>query len=143
VKVIQIFKAGSFARYVLVGITNTVAGVVSFALLYWIFRNVVKLNYLLFANWIINNIISFVLHKFITFEAGGSPYKQMQIFLILSLLSLASQLGASNLVRYYFDINPVIIFLVTNFVLAGIFMIINYVGMRRFVFNKEKPETSA
>ena len=139
VKVIEIFKAGSFARYVLVGITNTVAGVAAFAFLYWAFGEIIDVNYLLVANWIINNLLSFVLHKLMTFEASGSPYKQMPKFFALSFLSLATHVCVINVVRHFFDINPVFVVLFTNFLLAGVFMIINYVGMRHFVFNKDKP----
>jgi|GEM_PF-6140468 len=39
--------SGSFARYVIVGMISTVAGVAIFALLYWIFEDTVNVNVLL------------------------------------------------------------------------------------------------
>lgn len=135
---LTLFPPGSFARYVMVGVSNTVAGVAVFALLYWIFGESVSVNYLLVANWVINNLLGFLLHKVFTFEVGGSSSKQFPKFLALSLLSLGTHVGVLNLVRTFVHINPVIVVLLTNFLLAGVFMIINYFGMRRFVFKKGK-----
>lgn len=120
----------------MVGITNTVAGVVVFAVLYWIFEG--PINVLLVINWIVNTLLGLVLHKILTFEVGGSLSKQLPKFFALSLLSLGTHIGVLSVVRAVVEINPVVVVLITNFALAGVFMIINYFGMHRFIFKKDQ-----
>lgn len=135
-RIIQIFRPRSFSRYFIVGGANTLAGVVVFAILYWIIGNYVNVNIILIINWIVNNLIGFVLHKIVTFESAGSVYEQIPKFLALSLLSLATHMAVLNVVLYFVKLNPIIIVMATNFILAAVFMIINYFSMHKFIFSK-------
>lgn len=135
-RVRKLFKPRSFSRYMVVGGLNTLAGLAGFPILYWLFGSVLHVNALIVINWIINNTIGYLLHKTITFGSKEASFKQIHKFFVLSLISLVANLIVMNLVLYYVKVNPIIVLYGTTFMLAVLFMFINYFGMDKFIFRR-------
>jgi putative flippase GtrA len=135
-KLKHVFRPRSFTRYIFVGLTNTLAGIVIFAFLYALIGERWNINIILIINWVINNILGFILHKMVTFESSGSVYDQFWKFLVLSLLSLVTHAAVLNTMMHFSDLNPIIIVTGTNIAMAAIFMLINYFGMKKLIFRK-------
>jgi putative flippase GtrA len=119
-----------------VGIVNTLIGIVGFPVLYYFLHAFFTYNILLVLNWGFNTGLAFVLHRFITFQSCGIPYHETMRFLILSLVILGINLAIMNIFSFLTVTHPVLAQFLISIVLSAALMVLNYVGLSRLVFKK-------
>lgn len=128
------FRPRSLGRFVVVGGLNTLIGMSSFPLLYWLFGNSLGVNFLLLVAWTLSTAFAFLSHKRVTFKSEGKMHHEGIKFLILSLATLGINLLVMNLALSLTHINPIIIQIFTSVVLAAIMLILSYLGMNHLIF---------
>ncbi len=130
----------TFLRFVLVGIANTLFGTAVMFIAY----NVIGLSYWVSSasNYVFGSILSYFLNKHFTFRSTDSSPKSVLRFVInISICYLLAYGMAQPLVRWIFsgaatNIQDNVSMLVG----MGLFVILNYLGQRLFVFRTDKEE---
>lgn len=141
-KTLYLLRPRSFGRFVIVGGVNTLVGIGSFPLLYWLFNGRIGINALLVAGWIFSTSFAFTLHRLVTFKSSGAYHHEGAKFLLLSLIILGINLTVMNLMLHFTGVHPVLIQFVTSVALTVGLMIFNFFGMKRFIFTAApKPDS--
>lgn len=127
-------------KFGFVGILNTVVG----TLIMFVFYNIIEANYWVSSasNYIIGSLLSYVLNKRFTFKVTAkSPLFALKFVINISWCYLFSYGLARKMVCYYIEymnLNQKIMDNISMLMGMGIFIILNFVGQKYFVFgNKE------
>ena len=126
----------SFYRFLIVGLINTIIGTSTMFIAY----NIFSISYWgsTFLNYFIGSIVSYFLNKYYTFRKTEKSIKEVFIFILnIAVCYFISYFLAIHLIQYLFN-NQSTAF-VTNismFVGMILFVILNYLGQRIFVFKK-------
>lgn len=131
------FADRTFARFVLVGVINTLFGTA----IMFVFYNVFDLSYWLSSasNYFFGSILSYFLNKYYTFRYKKRDWKVVGRF--------ALNIAACYLVAYGIA-KPLIAALMSGFAVnvqenvamvcgMGLFVVLNYLGQRFFAFKEE------
>lgn len=131
------FADRTFARFVLVGIINTLFGTA----IMFVFYNVFGLSYWLSSasNYFFGSILSYFLNKYYTFRYKKRDWKVVGRF--------ALNIAACYLIAYGIA-KPLIAALMSSFAVnvqenvamvcgMGLFVVLNYLGQRFFAFKEE------
>lgn len=124
-------------RYFMVGIINTIVGTGTMFLLY----NLGCSYYLSTAsNYLIGGIVSYFLNKYFTFQSKGTSYKQILRFVINTALCwYISYSIAKPLMRWFLSNQSITVQENISMVVGmGLYICLNYLGQRFFVFRKPK-----
>ena len=124
-------------RFILVGIVNTLVGTGLMFILY----NIFSVNYWISSasNYIVGSIVSYFLNKYFTFQNKEKSWRQILSFVINITICYLIAYGAAK---------PVVSWIFSGFnekiqgnlsMLAGmcLFVAMNYLGQRLFVFRKK------
>lgn len=131
------FADRTFARFVLVGVINTLFGTA----IMFVFYNVFGLSYWLSSasNYFFGSILSYLLNKYYTFRYKKRDWKVVGRF--------ALNIAACYLIAYGIA-KPLIAALMSGFAVnvqenvamvcgMGLFVVLNYLGQRFFAFKEE------
>ncbi len=126
----------SFLKFILVGIVNTLVGTgVMFA-----FYNIFHFGYWISSasNYIVGSIVSYFLNKYFTFRSKDNSTKSILRFIVnITICYIAAYGIAQPLVRLIFSsFSTTIQDNISMLAGMGLFIILNYVGQRFFVFTK-------
>ncbi|MBY0429272.1 MAG: GtrA family protein [Alphaproteobacteria bacterium] len=120
----------SISMFLLVGIFNTLVGVLLFPLLHWMFGEHVAFDLLLAVSYVLCTLSSFLLHKYVTFKSKGSAVTEGIKFAALSGFTYVLNLIILHLVVPLLPWNKVLI----QTIIAVALQAGNYFGMNRLVF---------
>ncbi len=121
-------------KFMLVGIINTIVGTGVMFLLY----NLAGVNYWISSasNYIVGSIVSYILNKYFTFNNKEKSLRQMIKFVVnISVCYLLAYGIAKPMVA--FILSPLSVTAKDNIAMLvgmGLFVILNYIGQRFFVF---------
>ena len=101
-------------------------------LVYYLLLNLLSTEMSKGISFIIGSVVAFVINKYWTFEKPEKSYKEMIRFGVLYLTTLGLNLMTNKIVLDYTDI-----VLVSFIVATGISTILNFVGQKWWVFNKQ------
>lgn len=129
---------GSFIRFALVGVANTIVGTT----IMFVFYNVFHLSYWVSSasNYFFGSILSYFLNKNFTFRYGKLDFKSVLRFVLnilfcyLVAYGLAKPLAKSLLPTLPHNIQENIAMIVGLFA----FTVLNYLGQRFFAFKKQQ-----
>lgn len=134
--IIDKINEGTFWKFILVGILNTVVGTIIMFVLY----NVVHLSYWVStaSNYIVGSLLSYFFNKYFTFKDTNSSFENITKFILNITLCYFIAYGLTK---------PFIIYIFSNsskyvqenismFVGIFVFTITNYMGQKFFVFKK-------
>lgn len=128
-------------KFVIVGIINTIVGTGVMFVLY----NVFKASYWFSSamNYIVGSIVSYFLNKYYTFQYKESSFKQILKFILnISICYFIAYGTAKPLVyKVLQGFNGTIRDNVAMLMGMGIFVVLNYIGQRFFVFRKKEENT--
>jgi len=132
----MIFLDRTFAKFILVGVVNTLVGSAIMFSLY----NLVGVNYWLSSasNYILVSIVSFFLNKYFTFKIKKWSFSMIIAFILTIVISYALAYGISKpAMNYLLQDSPQKI-RENIALLTGmcIFTAINYLGQRLIVFTR-------
>ena len=121
-------------RFLLIGLCNTAVGMGTMLMLY----NIAGLSYWISSagNYIVGSILSYALNKRFTFRSEESPKRAVPRFVLHILLcyllayGLAKQLALCLLAGSSLVLQDNVAMIVGS----GVFMALNYLGQKRFVF---------
>ncbi|MBO5930426.1 MAG: GtrA family protein [Clostridia bacterium] len=125
-------------KFMLVGIINTIVGTGVMFLLY----NLAGVNYWISSasNYIVGSIVSYILNKYFTFNNKEKSLWQMIKFVVnISVCYLLAYGIAKPMVA--FILSPLSVTAKDNIAMLvgmGLFVILNYMGQRFFVFKENK-----
>ena len=125
-----ITKPRSISMFLMVGVFNTLVGVLLFPLLHWMFGDVVSFDVLLAISYVLCTASSFILHKYITFKSKGSAISEGAKFAILSAVTYGLNLIILHAVLPLSTWHPVLV----QTIIAVALQLGNYFGMNRLVF---------
>lgn len=96
-------------RFLVVGASNTLWGIVSYPIYFWIL-NPLGVNYILvlLVTYFLNGIISFTTQKYFVFRTKGNHLKEFWKFFLLQASILAINLAALPLAVQELHLNPVV-----------------------------------
>lgn len=129
----QVFD-GTFLKFLMVGVINTIVGTtVMFSLF-----NVFHVSYwgASAANYIVGSIVSYLLNKYITFQQREHSWRSIVRFVVNITVCYVVAYGLAKPLVYQLlaRMNPVVkdnLALVTG---MGLFTVLNYVGQRYWAF---------
>ncbi len=127
----------TFLRFVIVGIANTVFGTA----IMFLFYNLFHFSYWFSSasNYVFGSILSYFLNKYFTFKVTDKSIKHIIKFIVnITICYFVAYGGAKPLIKLILSSSDAI--LQDNIsMLVGmvIFVILNYIGQRFFVFKKE------
>ena len=130
----------TFFKFILVGIANTLAG----SAIMFVFYNIFHFGYWISSasNYIFGSILSYFLNKYYTFKSRDSSIAGVLKFIVNISVCYAVSYGlAKPLVALALSGAPKTV--ADNLALLvgmGLFVILNYIGQRFFVFRKKNPE---
>ena len=101
-------------------------------LVYYLLLNLLSTEMSKGISFIIGSVVAFVINKYWTFEKPEKSYKEMIRFGVLYLTTLGLNVMTNKIVLDYTDI-----VLVSFIVATGISTILNFVGQKWLVFNKQ------
>jgi len=101
-------------------------------LVYYLLLNLLSTEMSKGISFIIGSVVAFVINKYWTFEKPEKSYKEMIRFGVLYLTTLGLNVMTNKIVLDYTDI-----VLVSFIVATGISTILNFVGQKWWVFNKQ------
>ena len=101
-------------------------------LVYYLLLNLLSTEMSKGISFIIGSVVAFVINKYWTFEKPEKSYKEMIRFGVLYLTTLGLNVMTNKIVLDYTDI-----VLVSFIVATGISTILNFVGQKLLVFNKQ------
>lgn len=128
----------SFYRFLIVGVINTIVGTSIMFIAY----NGLGISYWgsTFLNYFIGSIVSYFLNKYYTFKQKQKSYREIILFVI--------NIACCYFVAYYLAIRIVELLLVdySSTVISNVsmavgmclFVVLNYIGQRLFVFTSNK-----
>lgn len=128
----------TFWKFIAVGIVNTCVGTGVMFIMY----NVFHCSYWLSSasNYVVGSVVSYLLNKFFTFKDQNKDPKTMVRFIVnIALCYLIAYGGAQPIVKAVFSNAEVA--LRDNIAMLcgmGLFVILNYVGQRFFVFSNKQ-----
>lgn len=133
----------TFLKFILVGVVNTIFGTT----IMFVFYNVLHLSYWLSSasNYFFGSILSYILNRLFTFRSNTATQKTLPRFIInISLCYLLAYGMAKPLVRWIlsgltYKVQENIAMLVGMCLFVGL----NYLGQRFFVFSNRKSEGTA
>ena len=127
-------------KFLIVGVVNTIVGTGLMFILY----NLFSVNYWISSasNYVVGSIVSYFLNKYFTFQNKEKSWKQVFIFII--------NISVCYLIAYGL-VKPVVAFVLSGFsekmqgnismlVGMGLFVALNYLGQRLFVFKERGME---
>lgn len=127
-------------KFLIVGVVNTIVGTGLMFILY----NLFSVNYWISSasNYVVGSIVSYFLNKYFTFQNKEKSWKQVFIFIL--------NISVCYLVAYGLA-KPVVSFVLSGFsekiqgnismlVGMGLFVALNYLGQRLFVFKERGME---
>jgi putative flippase GtrA len=127
-------------KFLIVGVVNTIVGTGLMFILY----NLFSVNYWISSasNYVVGSIVSYFLNKYFTFQNKEKSWKQVFIFII--------NISVCYLIAYGLA-KPVVSFVLSGFsekmqgnismlVGMGLFVALNYLGQRLFVFKERGME---
>lgn len=127
----------TFWKFILVGIVNTLVGTGVMFIMY----NVFHCNYWLSSgsNYIVGSIVSYFLNKYFTFKDNMSDSTSIFRFIInISLCYFVAYGLAQPIVKWIFCNTDMVLRDNLAMLLGmGLFVILNYIGQRFFVFIKK------
>ena len=130
----------TFWKFMLVGIANTLFGTG----IMFLFYNVFHFSYWVSSasNYVFGSILSYFLNRFFTFKSEENTKDTLIPFVInISLCYLIAYGGAKPLVAYVLkDFTKSVQENIAMIVGMGLFVILNYVGQRFFVFKDKKEK---
>ncbi len=130
----------TFLKFVVVGIMNTLFGTG----IMFLFYNVFHLDYWISSasNYIFGSILSYFLNKYFTFNYKKNDAKSIIRFIAnISLCYLIAYGGAKPLVRLIMsDFSITWQDNISMLVGMGLFVILNYIGQRLFVFKSKEEQ---
>lgn len=96
-------------RFLLVGASNTVWGIISYPIYFWLLHPL-GVNYLviLIMTYIVNGVISFSTQKYLVFKTRGNHLKEFWKYFLLQAATLGINLLVLPLAVQQFSMNPVI-----------------------------------
>lgn len=128
----------SFYRFLIVGMINTIVG----TSIMFIAFNVVGISYWgsTFLNYFIGSIVSYFLNKYYTFKQKKKSYKEIVLFIIniASCYFIAYFLAIRIVELLLVEYSSTIISNVSMVVGMCLFVVLNYIGQRVFVFKLKK-----
>lgn len=138
---IKKFFDKTFWKFILVGVANTIFGTA----IMFVFYNVFHLSYWISSasNYVFGSILSYVLNRLFTFrESESSSSKTIPRFIInISLCYLLAYGMAKPLVIYILsDLSQTAQENIAMLVGMCLFVGLNYIGQRFFVFKEDKNE---
>ena len=140
VQFVKHYLDASFLRFILVGIVNTLFGTT----IMFVFYNVFHLGYWFssISNYVLASILSYFLNKYFTFRSKTSGWKSIMRFVVnISLCYLLAYGGAKPLTKWLLsNFSTHIQENVAMMVGMVLFVGLNYLGQRLFVFKKESNE---
>ena len=128
----------TFWKFILVGFANTFVGTGVMFVMY----NVFQCSYWISSasNYVVGSVVSYLLNKYFTFKNKNKDPKIMVRFIInIALCYLVAYGGAQPIVKAIFSNADVV--LRDNLAMLcgmGLFVILNYVGQRFFVFSNKQ-----
>ncbi len=138
---IKKFLDKTFWKFILVGVANTLFGTA----IMFIFYNVFGLSYWISSasNYIFGSILSYFLNKYFTFQSKKqSPAEILKFIVSISICYLIAYGAAKPLIRLILSgFSTTIQDNIAMLAGMGIFVILNYISQRFFVF-KEKDTDS-
>lgn len=127
-------------KFLIVGVINTIVGTGLMFILY----NLFSVNYWISSasNYVVGSIVSYFLNKYFTFQNKEKSWKQVFIFIL--------NISVCYLIAYGLA-KPVVSFVLSGFsekmqgnismlVGMGLFVALNYLGQRLFVFKERERE---
>lgn len=127
-------------KFLIVGVVNTIVGTGLMFILY----NLFSVNYWISSasNYVVGSIVSYFLNKYFTFQNKEKSWKQVFIFIL--------NISVCYLIAYGLA-KPVVSFVLSGFsekmqgnismlVGMGLFVALNYLGQRLFVFKERGME---
>ncbi len=128
----------TFWKFVLVGVANTLVGTA----VMFVFYNVFHFSYWVSsaANYIVGSVLSFFLNKYFTFRSQDATGKGIVRFAVnIALCYAVAYGGARPLVRWLCrGLSATWQDNLSMLVGMGLFVLLNYIGQRFFVFRKDK-----
>lgn len=128
----------TFIKFILVGCINTLVGTAVMFISY----NVISLGYWISSalNYVVGSIVSYFLNKYYTFQDKEKSKKKIIKFIVnISVCYIIAYGVAKPLIRIILDTSKQSI--QENIAMLfgmGLFVILNYIGQRVFVFENEK-----
>ncbi len=128
----------TFLKFAIVGVANTIFGTAVML----VFYNVFHFSYWVSSasNYILGSILSYFLNKYFTFKSNDNSFKGIVKFTVnITLCYLIAYGGAKPLVRLI--LSGTTVTLQDNAsMLVGmcLFILLNYIGQRFFVFKEKK-----
>ena len=123
-------------KFLIVGVINTLVGTGLMFVLY----NVFSVNYWVSSasNYIVGSIVSYFLNKYFTFQNKEKSLTQIVAFIVnITVCYLIAYGIAKPIVSWIFrDLQERIQGNLTMLIGMGIFLILNYLGQRLFVFKR-------
>ena len=120
----------SISMFLMVGVFNTLVGVLLFPLLYWMFETSIPFNVLLAISYVLCTLSSFLLHKYITFKSQGSAVTEGIKFAVLSGFTYLLNVIILQVALPLLPWHPVVV----QTIIAVALQAGNYFGMNRLVF---------
>lgn len=134
------FLDKTFWKFILVGVVNTIFGT---AVMFG-FYNLLHCNYWVssMANYVLGSILSFILNKYFTFKNDKKSFKQILVFIIHIAICYFVAYGlAKPMVAYILSTaSKSVQENLAMLVGMGLFVILNYIGQRLFVFKTQEEQ---
>lgn len=125
-------------RFLLVGASNTIWGIISYPIYYWVLHRF-GVNYLLILviTYLLNGIISFTTQKYLVFRTRGNHLREFWKFFLLQVATLSINLILLPLAVTNFRLNPVI----AQTVFISLLVLVNFFFHKYVTFkhNKKLP----
>ena len=140
---INYFLNNSFIRFIIVGILNTMIGTVAMLLCY----DCLGMGYWSSSamNYIVGSIFSYFANKYFTFKNYSHSKRDIILFTLNIALCYFIAYGVAKPLTNYMLVSVMncnmdndVITKVSMFVGMGLFVVINYIGQRKFVFVSKK-----
>ncbi len=131
------FYDKTFVRFVLVGIVNTLFGTG----IMFLFYNVFHLGYWVssFSNYFFGSILSYFLNKYFTFQAKGKSWREIVLFIVNISVCYLIAYGVAKPLMLWLLSGATQVIQENIAMLMGmcLFVALNYIGQRVWVFGKK------
>ena len=133
------FKRGIVFRYSMVGVLNTIFGFSFFPVFYWLFHDVLEINILVTLSHACCVVVSYLLHRFVTFQSKAKVHLELGKFLSTQCIAWCINLVLLNAALHWLDWSPFVLqMLISVLITVG-----NYFVYRYFVFAKRTTSSNA
>ena len=141
-KIILLFSDKTFTKFILVGIINTIVGII----IMFVFYNCFHFGYWFSSasNYLVGSVCSFFLNKYFTFKYHKRNYISFFRFTINIIICylLAYSIAKPLIIWIFNDTNNTIQDNISMTIGMCIFVILNYLGQRLFVIKSNTYSTS-